>query len=216
MELPSPPASDAGSERALFRGLIALFGLAAILAIVDLLAESGEGTSFAHVFTEGAIVLAGGLGIATAARHIHRLRAAERQAVAEVRSLDERLATIRTQAERWRRETAELRQGLGLAIERQLDAWALSKAEKEIALLLLKGLSHKQVAAARGVGEATVRQQARSIYQKAGVDGRHDLAAFFLEGLLAPPDDEVPGDEAPGDEAPGGEAPGGEAPGGER
>jgi len=113
--------------------------------------------------------------------------------VAEVRKLDERLAATRAQAEKWQSETRELRAGLGLAIERQLDAWGLTKAEKEIALLLLKGLSHKQVAAARGVGETTVRQQSRAVYQKAGVDGRHDLAAFFLEGLLAPTTDDSSG-----------------------
>ena len=194
MELPSPSASDAGSEQALFRRLIALFGLVAILAIGDLLADSDGGSSFGHLVTEGSIVVAGGLGILAAARHIRRVRAAESQALAEVRSLDERLAATRIQAERWLRETRELRQGLGLAIDRQLDAWALTRAEKEIALLLLKGLSHKQVAAARSVGETTVRQQARAIYHKANVDGRHDLAAYFLEGLLAPPGGDGPGD----------------------
>ena len=30
------------------------------------------------------------------------------------------------------------------------------------------------------------RQQARSVYRKGGLSGRHDLAAFFLEDLLAP------------------------------
>lgn len=194
MDLPSPSASDAGSERVLFRTVIALFGLVALLAIGDLLADSDGGSSLGHLVTEGAIVVAGGFGIVAAARHIRRLRAAESQALAEVRSLDERLAATRIQAERWLRETRELRQGLGLAIDRQLDAWALTRAEKEIALLLLKGLSHKQVAAARSVGEATVRQQARAIYQKANVDGRHDLAAYFLEGLLAPPGDVDPGE----------------------
>ena len=38
----------------------------------------------------------------------------------------------------------------------------------------------------RQVSEATVRQQGRAIYQKAGLRGRHDLAAFFLEDLLDP------------------------------
>lgn len=194
MDLPPPSASDAGSERVLFRTLIALFGLVVILAIGDLMADSDGGSSLGHLVTEGAIVVAGGSGILAAVRHIRRLRAAELLALAEVRSLDERLAATRIQAERWLRETRELRQGLGLAIDRQLDAWALTRAEKEIALLLLKGLSHKQVAAARSVGEATVRQQARAIYQKANVDGRHDLAAFFLEGLLAPPGGDGPGD----------------------
>ena len=194
MDLHSPHASDAGSEPTLLRRLMALFLLVALLAIADLVADSGEGSSLGHVLTEGAIVVAGFVGITIALRQIRRLRRAERQAVAEVRSLDQRLAATRQQAERWQRETRELRQGLGLAIERQLVAWALTKAEQEIALLLLKGLSHKQVAAVRQVGEATVRQQSRAIYQKAGVDGRHDLAAFFLEGLLAPPGFEAPGD----------------------
>jgi DNA-binding CsgD family transcriptional regulator len=76
--------------------------------------------------------------------------------------------------------------GLGRAIDRQLVRWGLSPAETAIALLLLKGLSLKQIAAMRDVSEATVRQQARGIYRKAGVEGRHDLAAFFLEGLLLP------------------------------
>ena len=39
----------------------------------------------------------------------------------------------------------------------------------------------------RATGEATVRQQARGIYRKAGVEGRHDLAAFFLEDMLTAP-----------------------------
>ena len=39
---------------------------------------------------------------------------------------------------------------------------------------------------APAAGEATVRQQSTAIYRKAGLDGRHDLAAFFLEDLLAP------------------------------
>lgn len=65
--------------------------------------------------------------------------------------------------------------------------WELSPAEKEVALLLLKGLSHKEIAEVRGTSEATVRQQSRALYKKAGLTGRHDLAAFFLEDLLAGP-----------------------------
>ncbi len=38
----------------------------------------------------------------------------------------------------------------------------------------------------RGISEATTRQQARAVYRKAGVAGRNDLAAFFLEDLALP------------------------------
>ncbi|MCZ7679332.1 MAG: hypothetical protein M5U28_11460 [Sandaracinaceae bacterium] len=53
-------------------------------------------------------------------------------------------------------------------------------------LLLLKGLSLKEIAAARDTGERTAREQARAVYRKSGLSGRAELAAFFLEDLLAP------------------------------
>ena len=65
---------------------------------------------------------------------------------------------------------------------RPLSFWA----EREVALLLLKGLSHREIAAVRAVSERTVREQARSLYAKAGLTGRAALSAFFLEDLLAP------------------------------
>jgi DNA-binding NarL/FixJ family response regulator len=55
-----------------------------------------------------------------------------------------------------------------------------------VASLLLKGLSHKEIAEVRRVSEATARQQARAVYKKAGLSGRNELAAFFLEDLLLP------------------------------
>jgi DNA-binding CsgD family transcriptional regulator len=100
--------------------------------------------------------------------------------------LEQSLEASRREAEKWRREAGDLIAGLSQAIDRQLERWALSAAEKEVALLLLKGLSHKEIAGIRGVGEATVRQQAMALYRKAGLEGRHDLAAFFLEDLLEP------------------------------
>lgn len=188
MDLQSSQPPDGGSLRSLFRGLFVLFGAVAALAVTDLLADSGEGLSLVHVLTEGGIVLAGGCGAWLAARRLRESGRRADLAEAEVHELDERLAATRVEAERWRAEAKDLLQGLGAAIDRQLARWQLTPAETQIALLLLKGLSHKEVAAARAVGEATVRQQSRAIYQKAGVQGRHELAAFFLEGLLAPPD----------------------------
>lgn len=188
MDLQPSHPPDGGSQLRLFRGLILLFVAVAILAITDLLADSGEGLSPAHLLTEGAIVAAGALGAALAARRLRAVHRRVHEVQAEVRQLDARLVATRAEAERWRAEAKDLLLGLGAAIDRQLARWQLTPAETQIALLLLKGLSHKEVAQVRAVGEATVRQQSRAIYQKAGVQGRHELAAFFLEGLLAPPD----------------------------
>jgi len=92
----------------------------------------------------------------------------------------------RADAQRWSREAQDVLHGLGVAIDRQFEMWGLSPAERDVALLQLKGLRHKEIADLRKTSERTVRQQALSIYRKAGLSGRTDLAAFFLEDLLLP------------------------------
>lgn len=79
---------------------------------------------------------------------------------------------------------ARLMGELSSIIHQQFDAWHLSDAEKEIALLLLKGLSLEEIAVLRSRSEKTVRQQASAIYTKAHVSGRHALSAYFFEDLL--------------------------------
>jgi DNA-binding CsgD family transcriptional regulator len=96
------------------------------------------------------------------------------------------LELARAQGQRWRSEARAYLNGLGEAIETQFNRWNLTEAEREVALLLLKGLSHKEIATVRSVSERTVREQSRSVYTKAGLTGRAALSAFFLEDLLAP------------------------------
>lgn len=96
------------------------------------------------------------------------------------------LELARIQGQRWRTESRALLTGLGEAIDVQFSRWNLTDAEREVALLLLKGLSHKEVATIRAVSERTIREQSRSIYTKSGLSGRTALSAFFLEDLLAP------------------------------
>ena len=89
-------------------------------------------------------------------------------------------------AEDWSKRAQSLLRGLSEIISEQMSVWKLSSAEKQIALLLLKGLSLKEIAALRETSERTVRQQATQVYNKAGVNGRAELSAFFLEDLLLP------------------------------
>lgn len=96
------------------------------------------------------------------------------------------LARARTEGERWRGEVRQHVEGLSRAIASQFDAWRLSPGEADVASLLLKGLSHKEIARLRDTSEATVRQQAAAIYRKSGLGSRAELAAFFLEDLLPP------------------------------
>jgi len=73
-----------------------------------------------------------------------------------------------------------------LAVMRsEFAAWGLSTSESEVALLLIKGLSMREISEAREVKEKTIRQQATSVYAKSGCAGRHELVARFIEDLMS-------------------------------
>ncbi len=105
---------------------------------------------------------------------------------ADRRALLADLRVARVEGAQWRSEMTELLRGLGAAIDAQFDRWGLTDAEREVAMLMLKGLSHREIGAVRDTSERTVRQQAQAIYRKANLSGRTALSAFFLEDLLLP------------------------------
>lgn len=164
--------------------LALLFAAMAALVAVDLVTDLRDRTTLAHVLLELGVVVIGFAAAGAIALRLRRSARAAQQLRDQAARLAEDLHASRQEAARWRSDAAELIAGLGAAIDAQFVRWGLSPAESEIALLLLKGLSHKEVAQVRSVTETTVRQQARSLYRKAGLSGRHDLAAFFLEDLL--------------------------------
>jgi len=173
-----PEAADGGPSaprRAVV--VLLLFAAIAVGIAVDLVADQLEGASSGHVIAELAVMAAALAGAGLLVRDLLRTRA-------RARGLARDLESTRMDAARYREEAAELLAGLGEAIDRQLDRWRLTAAEKEVALLLLKGLSHKEVATVRGTTERTARKQARKVYDKAQLDGRAALSAFFLEDLL--------------------------------
>ncbi len=156
-----------------------LFLVITVFLIIDLISDVGEGASAGHLAFESAATLLSLGGFAA----MWRLLQAERS---RARELQVQLDGTRADLVRWRAEAQELLRGLGAAIDRQFDRWGLSPAEREVGLLLLKGLSLKEAAEARQTSERTVRQQALAVYRKAGLAGRAELAAFFLEDLLLP------------------------------
>lgn len=92
------------------------------------------------------------------------------------------------------------RGALGEVIEAQFADWGLTPAERDVGLLALKGLDVAEIAEVRGAAQGTVRAQLTRIYAKAGVSGRAQFAAWFVEDLLSqglrtarPSPDEPPG-----------------------
>ena len=72
------------------------------------------------------------------------------------------------------------------AMQRQFDDWQLTESEQDVVILMLKGLTFREIAQLRETREKTVRQQASTVYRKANVMSRNELAAWFFEDLLEP------------------------------
>lgn len=150
--------------------------LIAALTGLDLFKDLGEGVSPTHALIETAIIVLCSIGVFIFIRRIQF----------EKRSLSTSLWQTREDLKFWKEKSGKFIQGLSLEIEKQFSQWGLTKSEKEIALMLIKGYSTKEVAAFRKTTEKTVRVQTSSIYKKASVSNRNELAAFFLEELLMP------------------------------
>ena len=72
-------------------------------------------------------------------------------------------------------------------IDAQFTEWELSPAERDVALLAIKGLSVAEMADLRQTREGTIKAQCAAVYRKAGVSGRLQLLSFFIEELIADP-----------------------------
>lgn len=92
------------------------------------------------------------------------------------------------QAHRDRRTAEErLRRASGAfmdLLQERFAEWDLTRAEADVALFAIKGLSTAEIGALRKTSEGTVKAQTNAIYRKAGVSGRSQLLSVFIEDLM--------------------------------
>jgi DNA-binding CsgD family transcriptional regulator len=153
----------------------------AIMVGFDLFTDSKEGVVVWHVFVEGSAALVALFGVFYVLRGSVELKHQLEKSVTDFKD-------FKKEAELWKLESRKYLDGLSNAIDQQLSKWKLSAAEKEVAFLLLKGMSLKEIAEIRNTAEKTARAQSMAVYSKSGLSGRSELSAFFLEDLLVPPD----------------------------
>ena len=153
--------------------------LVAIGGAVDLALDQPESWLSLHVFVEVTLMVVSLTFSIVLWREWNRT-------TRQLARAEQTIAANTAERDAWRKSAEVALAGFGSAVERQFEKWGLTPVEREVALLLLKGHGHKQVAAQTGRSERTVRQHAVSVYEKSGLGGRAELAAFFLEGLMLP------------------------------
>ena len=96
----------------------------------------------------------------------------------ELRRLLDRMAEMQTGLEIARGQLVDV-------IDSFFEDWTLTNAERDVAMLILKGLDNDTIARLRNTASGTVRAQATKIYAKSGADGRAQFISLFMEELLA-------------------------------
>jgi DNA-binding CsgD family transcriptional regulator len=165
--------------------LLSCFTLVVLgLAVFDLIREGAlfDPGEVALELADSLVMVGAMAAVAWTMQGIHDLRE-------DQEALRNNLARSIAKGEGWRETRAAEIGALGQAIAVQFKAWHLSAAEIDIAGLMLKGASLKEIALARATSEATIRQQAQSIYRKSGLSGRTELSAYFLETLFEASED---------------------------
>ena len=163
------------------RWLLGGLGLACFILLITLeIITEDDDISLADVLVDGVAIFLT-IGAATGAALLaQRMQAQHEEKMALLRDLD----IARAEGSEWRGKVQTHLSGLKAGVDVQFREWGLTGAESEIGLLILKGLSHKEIAALRATTEATVRQQAQSIYRKAKLPGKTAFSAYFLEDLF--------------------------------
>lgn len=157
--------------------MILIFLMVVIASGADLLTDMSHGATVKHLIKEAVI-----LGFSLFA--VFWLLLGVHQQSLEIAALEKELIeAVNTQSQP-NKYILEFREKLGTVVAQQFSEWRLTKSEIEVGWLLLKGLSLKEISIVRNTLEKTVRQQASSIYKKAGLTGRHTFSAWFIEDIL--------------------------------
>ena len=157
--------------------IIVTLSIVIIINTTDFIKDIHQGDEWLHIILEIITVCLSIWGIIMTFRMIHSRSE-------EIKALHEKVEATENNLELLHSKLKEIGKEYSKYLHKQFEAWKLTPSEQEVALILLKGLSFKEIADVRKTKEKTVRQQASNIYHKAKVSSRHEFAAWFFEDML--------------------------------
>lgn len=133
----------------------------ALVFVSDVIEEFPKRT--AHTWVESVAIVALIVGAALAVRELRK---------------------ILVRNARVERELSAASGAFHAVIEQHFDQWGLSKAERDVALLSIKGMANGEIARMRNTADGTIKAQLAAVYRKAGVSSRADLISAVIEDLI--------------------------------
>jgi DNA-binding CsgD family transcriptional regulator len=161
----------AARRREVFLGMAVLLSCMAFFGfdvVADVAAHRLAGASFAsvelvHLIFETVAVF--GLGYA-------------------VITLRQYLRLLQGEAESSKETIHMLRGNFDEVLRDKFKEWSLTAAERDVTLLIIRGLSVADIAAARNTAQGTIKAQSTSIFRKIGVGSKTELMSVIIDEFL--------------------------------
>lgn len=163
---PRTLVQDGGRKATVLAVLLVVQTLCAVFFLADVLQDFRWGGVTLHNAFEAAVTVALVIGIVFGGLEMRRTLERGRRAEAAHSAASGAFAEL---------------------IDSHFEAWGLTPAEAEVALLGLKGFDVSEIAGFRGAAQGTVRAQLARVYAKAGVANRAQFTSLFIDDLLDGP-----------------------------
>jgi DNA-binding CsgD family transcriptional regulator len=72
-------------------------------------------------------------------------------------------------------------------VESHFDGWKLTPSERDVAALMVKGLSISEIAGVRGSADGTVKAHLNAIYRKSNARNRAEVLSHIMDTLIDKP-----------------------------
>lgn len=92
--------------------------------------------------------------------------------------------TLHQERETLDRTLSSLRGDFDRILNDRFDRWQLTPAQRDVALLTLRGLRLSEIAQHRGSAEGTIKAHLSAVFRAAGVRTRAELVGLFMEDFL--------------------------------
>lgn len=158
--------------------LAACLLLIMMLNIGDVITDISLAVPIWHILEEGTIVILSGALVFYLILDMRRRTKRLKCLAVSLKEAEQNVHKITEQFKQAKQQYFE-------EIQKQFNEWNLTESEKEVALLMLKGLNFQEISSIRNTREKTARQQASTIYNKSGLVGRHELSAWFFEDFMS-------------------------------
>jgi DNA-binding NarL/FixJ family response regulator len=156
---------------------ISLLSILVFLTSADLYVDYIEGSAFWHLIVEAIVIVLSLGGVIYLLLELFKRQRELSQLRVQLHKTEEHLSESREHLRQASRQYTQV-------IQQQFTDWEFTPSEREVGILLLKGLTFDEIAKVRQTKGKTVRQQATVIYRKSGLGGRHEFAAWFFEDFL--------------------------------